>query len=377
MSEYQYLGFRAIDGPVTEKNLKFMRQQSTRAEITPWSFDNEYSYGDFHGDAEAMLRRGYDFHLHYANFGTRTLKIRLPHGLPDAGAAQAYWLDDGLYFVKDKQGPGGIVCVEPSFEPGQLEDLWDPDDFLNRLLPLRAEIQDGDLRPLYLAHLAVAGDMNHDADGEKDAPVPAGMSKLTAAQAAMAEFYGMDRALLAAAAKDSPRLPESRDAVAPYETWLQHQPEAKKTAWIARLMAHPDAALRREIRTEFQKDQEVSSWPTIAVDRTIADLHTAAEAVARDTSRKESEKAARQRAKKIAAMAANPAPTLRETERLVGQRSGEAYSQIAMLLVDLREALAGSGQASLAEQQARKLRKDHPTLHLLTGELRKQGFLKK
>ena len=78
MSEFQYIGFRAIDGPVTEKNLAFMRRQSSRAEITPWSFDNEYHYGDFHGDAAAMLRRGYDFYLHYANFGTRTLMIRLP-----------------------------------------------------------------------------------------------------------------------------------------------------------------------------------------------------------------------------------------------------------------------------------------------------------
>ena len=46
MSEYQYVGFRAIDGPVSEKTLEFMRRQSTRAEITPWSFDNEYHYGE-------------------------------------------------------------------------------------------------------------------------------------------------------------------------------------------------------------------------------------------------------------------------------------------------------------------------------------------
>jgi len=46
MSEFQYVGFRAIDGPVSEKNLEFMRRQSSRAEITPWSFDNEYHYGE-------------------------------------------------------------------------------------------------------------------------------------------------------------------------------------------------------------------------------------------------------------------------------------------------------------------------------------------
>ena len=300
MSEFQYVGFRAIDGPVSEKNLAFMRRQSSRAEITPWSFDNEYHYGDFHGNATEMLRRGYDFHLHYANFGTRTLMIRLPHGLPDAKAAEPYWLDDGFYFSKDKQGPGGILCVEPAFEPDDLDELWDLDRFLDLLLPLRAEIQDGDLRPLYLAHLAAATDMNHDPDEEKDALVPAGMSKLTAAQRALAEFYGIDKPMLAAAAKGSPRLPERRNAEETYEAWLQRQPEATKTAWLARLMAAPDAALRREILAEFQKDEGAPSWPTVAVDRTIADLRRAAEGIAVETSRKETEKASRQRAKKIA-----------------------------------------------------------------------------
>ena len=35
MSEYQVIAFRAIDAPVSEKNLRFMERQSTRAEITP------------------------------------------------------------------------------------------------------------------------------------------------------------------------------------------------------------------------------------------------------------------------------------------------------------------------------------------------------
>ncbi|HTU21919.1 MAG TPA: hypothetical protein VMG10_28025 [Gemmataceae bacterium] len=41
---------------------------------------------------------------------------------------------------------------------------------------------------------------------------------------------------------------------------------------------------------------------------------------------------------------------------------------------DLREALAGTKQFGLAEQQARKLKKANPTLNLLTAELRRAGF---
>jgi hypothetical protein len=133
----------------------------------------------------------------------------------------------------------------------------------------------------------------------------------------------------------------------------------------------------REILAGFHKDQQTPSWPTAAVDRTISDLRRRAEAIQHETSRKNAEKAARQRARRLTTMAADPEKTLRETDRLVKQRSGEAYRQIAHLLADLREALADTNQASLADGQARKLRERNPTLRLLTGELRKKGFLKK
>src|SRR5579862_6012488 len=193
MSEYQRIAFRAIDGPVSEKNLAYMRQQSSRAEVTTWSFDNEYDYGDFHGNALEMLRRGYDLHVHYANFGIRKLLIRLPHGLPDVNAAEPYFVEDSLQFLKDKQGSGGTLSVDPNYEAGFLEDLWEFDALVERLIPLRAEILDGDLRPLYLAHLAVACDSYHDPEETKEAPVPAGLAKLTDAQRALAEFYGLSK----------------------------------------------------------------------------------------------------------------------------------------------------------------------------------------
>src|SRR6266516_3456691 len=125
MSEFQCVAFRATDGPVSDKNLEFMRKQSSRAEITPWAVENEYHFGDFRGNAVEMLRRGYDIHLHYANFGIRKLLIRVPHVLPDAESAKPYFVKDSLQFVKDKQGDGGSLCIEPAHEPGDLEELWE------------------------------------------------------------------------------------------------------------------------------------------------------------------------------------------------------------------------------------------------------------
>ena len=112
----------------------------------------------------------------------------------------------------------------------------------------------------------------------------------------------------------------------------------------------------------------------MALGRPIAELKATAEEIQRDSNRRKAEAGARQRAKKLAAMAADPSPTLRKTEQLVKQRSVDAYHQIATLLADLRAALAGSAHADLPEQQARQLKKDNPTLRMLVSELRRKGF---
>src|SRR5579871_3789348 len=223
MSEYQYIGFRAAEKPVGGKDLAYMQQQSSRAEITPWSFDNEYHYGDFRGDAHTMLRRGYDVHLHYANFGIRDLLIWLPLNLPDAPGASPYFAEDGLQFQKDKKGQGGILSISPYHEPGEQDELWDLNEILDRLVPLRAEIIEGDLRPLYLAHLAVMSDMNHDPEETTEGPVPAGLGKLTAPQQALVELYGLSDALIAAAAEGN-----SGQAV-------QKKPERQHASWLESL----------------------------------------------------------------------------------------------------------------------------------------------
>ena len=377
MSEYQYVGFRAAEKPVSDKNLAYMRQQSTRAEITPWSFDNEYHFGDFHGDAETMLRRGYDVFLHYANFGTRTLLIHVPHNLPNAPGARPYFAKDALQFLKDKQGQGGILSISPYYEPGELDELWDVNEILDQLVPLRAEILEGDLRPLYLAHLGTMIDNEHDPEETTEGPVPAGLGKLTAAQCALAKLYGLSNALIAAAAEGNSGKPGQGDSRAQQAEWLHSLPQATRDAWLLEWLTDAHSSARSDMLEEFRKSRPVASWPTVQCNRTIAELVATAEDIHTKAVRKAREKAAQQRAKRLADMAADPGPTLRETEQLVKKRSRDSYAKIATLLKDLREALAGTKQADLPEKQAQKLKTENPKLNVLTAELRRAGFVPK
>lgn len=90
MSEYQYYEFQAIDRPLTAKEMSTLRSYSTRARITPTSFVNDHSWGDFKGDEDAWMNEYFDAFLSIANWGTHVLKLRLPGRLLDVAIARAY-----------------------------------------------------------------------------------------------------------------------------------------------------------------------------------------------------------------------------------------------------------------------------------------------
>jgi len=142
-------------------------------------------------------------------------------------------------------------------------------------------------------------------------------------------------------------------------------------------MVGSEQAVRGRVLAQFTKDRPRPTRPVMDRRRTIAQLQSAAgdrRAKAEDHAAAE---AARERAKRLAEMVADPTLFLRETERLVARRSTHAYREIAQLLADLREALAGTRRSDLAERRARKLKREHPTLNHLTAALRREGFIPK
>jgi len=270
MSEYQYVDFVAVDGPVTDKNLEFMREQSTRAQITPWRFTNEYHYGDFHGDAAEMLRRGYDAHLHYANFGIRKLAFRLPGGLPcNKTVFRQYAVADSLTWQPDKRGAGGILTIYPEADAGTYEDLLDDETWLDHLLPLRQSLIEGDLRPLFLGWLACVY------DDAKLPPIPAGLKQLTPALKALAEFYELPGALLRAASADSPPAPELAERQALIQTWVAKQDQAALRKVVGELLAEDGLRARSEYLAQIAAQQKVT-WPTVNKVGTIEELRETA-----------------------------------------------------------------------------------------------------
>lgn len=90
MGAYQHFEFQAIDRPLSAEELQILRGYSSRARITSTGFVNEYSFGDFKGNADEWMRKHLDAFLHVAEWGTRILMMRLPTGLLAKAAFRPY-----------------------------------------------------------------------------------------------------------------------------------------------------------------------------------------------------------------------------------------------------------------------------------------------
>ena len=390
MSEYQYIEFRAVDKPLTDKQLEFAETQSTRAEISQWSFTNEYHYGDFHGNIHKLMRGGYDVHLHYANYGTRRVALRLPNGLPfDKRLWKQYCADkdESFSWHPDRKGPGGIIEWCPFHDAGSIEEEWEPQQYVADCIALRERLIQGDLRALYAIWLCtISGD---DGDWEGiEPPVPVGLSESAGIFGNLLWFYGVDPLTLVAASEGIPPLTDSAECgrATSVKTWISKTKVAQARELLERFLTEDPIGVKAELLAEIRDGRPSASWPHVPGTRSFQQLRSAADAL-RDKinaaeKKKEAQKAKRAaakaekvRKKRMKQMSENPQKWLVETENLVKARGRDNYHAAAEILADMREALGETEDDSITRKHAAHLCKKHPTLTQLKGAMRKQGLV--
>lgn len=382
MSEYQYVEFRAVDKPLDDAALEFMRRQSTRAEITRWSFVNEYHFGDFHGNAREMMRRGFDVHLHYANFGIRHLLFRLPWGLPVTGAQRrAYLTSDGLRWHADPRGRGGVLEIAPQLDAGSLNELWGLADWMEQLLPVRQALVDGDPRPLYAAWLGGAVGLDDDPAELSLPPLPAGLDPDHEAVAPLLEFYELSPDLLTAAALIAPAAAAGHQTAGrqhgpqQIRTWLRRQKKPQLVELCLELLSEDATPTRGKTLRAIHQSQPAAAWPLLADTRTLADLHDAAQAISQQREEREQRSAAAGRRRRLKNLARNPQRTLQKVAGLIALQAVDSYQEAAALLADLREALGADAGPVVVAQYVAGLRRKYPRKQHLLAALRRAGLL--
>jgi hypothetical protein len=352
MSEYQYYEFLAIERPLSNADVRWLRSISTRAQITATSFTNEYHWGDFKGDPRELMKRCFDAHVYTSNFGIRRFMLKVSKDALEPSAIKAYRGDCGVHFRAFSHGTVLDFAVEE--EPGE----WDDDDstaWMASLAPLRNDLLDGDRRSLYLAWLL---NVQFDALGPDayEPPVPPGLGALSAPCEALVDFLRVDRTLLALAAEQSPARVATEVSEGNWRVYLANLTATERDGLLLHLLTHDDPASRRNLRTRLRRERsDAGAQPGAAEPRetsggrTVAELSTewrrrlaiaqqrAAEAAARGQARL-AEEQAQARHKHLTQVAARAAATWDEVESLIQSRSPKSYDRAVALLVDLRDA---------------------------------------
>jgi hypothetical protein len=260
MSEYQYYEFQAIDRPLTRRQMSALRKLSTRAEITPTSFTNEYHWGDFRGNPRRMIEQYFDIFYYYANWGTHWFMFRLPKKLIDVKAVKQYAAEDFL----DIRTTGDFVVFDFRSEDESGEWYGDEDESgLPSLIPLRADLLHGDLRSLYLGWLAAVPNGGFEPD-VIEPPVPPGLHRLSASLKSLVEFLRIDAKLLKAAAKiDKTKPAPTKTSSNALARWIAKLPVAEKNKILLQLAVGDDPHLGTSLLHRFNASGRKSSGKNI------------------------------------------------------------------------------------------------------------------
>ena len=388
MSEYQYYEFLAIDHPLDADEQSKMRSLSTRARITATSFVNEYHWGDFRGDPTRLMERYYDAHLYVANWGTHRVMLRLPgDDLLDPDVVEDYCVGEQF----SARITNGFTVLDFTSEDDAGDFDHDAEALLSTIVGVRAELAAGDLRSLYIGWLAAYGGwerdeyaFDRDADDDLEPPVPPGLTTLTAAQQALADFLRLDEDLLAVAAQTSPPLKDVADDPGEVAAWVTRLPVATKNRLLALVIRGDVTRVRMEVMRRFREDTAPTARP-LAPRRTIADLLD-------DTARRRAERERRLadqhaeaearrasartlvRERRLDGLAGEEDTAWSRVDTMIATRKPADYDAAVTLLTDLQALAEREERHYTFTQRVTALRRTHARKPSLIERLNRAGF---
>jgi hypothetical protein len=380
MSEYQYYEFLAIDRPLTSGEQQALRGISSRARITANSFANHYEWGDLKASPLDMMKNWFDVHVYTGFWITRTLMIRLPRHLFDRDAAEPYLLE----WIFEIQEAGDYVVLTFTVEEMEIESDDDGSGWMGALAPLRAALMEGDYRCLYIAWLVDVQNETLD-DEDQEPPRPPGLSRLDGPLRAFADFIGIDRDLLdaAASAQDGPEPdPMTADAL---ERFIDGLTPSEKTAMLVRGIAGEASLVTGELRRRFRQALPATPGTSASRRRSVGELRHAARTLAAERSRREAERAAREherqereaaeaRARRIDALSRRGESAWREVESLIEERNGASYERATTLLQDLQALAERNGTTATFGKRIADVRIRHSRKGTFISRLNKAGL---
>jgi len=383
MSEHQTYEFLAIDHPLDRAAMDWLRSLSSRADISPNRFYNEYNYSDFRGSPIELMRRHFDVHLYLANFAAATFMVRVPLGVLAADQLMAFRTEDT--FSVERTPTHWILSWTLMHEDGDFDPFWEHESggWLGRLLPIRDELLRGDLRSLYIGWLqaVLIGEVGEDDPEPLSLP---GLGQLTPAQQALAELMQVDVDLLEAAATGSPELADEDDELADMGAWLDSLSVGQARPYLRCLLCGEAREAESRVRRDYfawRRENDLESTVPAAPRRRVADLQAEVEAArqrreAREQREREAAEARKQKARAahLALVFEDADANWERVERHTAPTSGRGYSDAARLIRDLADAHRQHDQEAAFTRRFQKFLEKYQRRRALLEKLRKAGL---
>ena len=258
MSEYQYYYFEAIDKPLTEQQQKELRKISTRAEITSRRFENEYEWGDLKAKPENLLKKYFDVHLYYANWGTRILMFKIPAKAVDFELLKQYDNGETVYVSKTESH----VIIDITAESDDPGDWWEDGEEIDQYIAFRDDLMAGDYRFLYIAWLAGCEELGRKRKAPP--PIPPGMKKLTGILKTFVDFMYLDEKRLKTALESASEGEPSEPTLKEIKQWVADLPDKDRQKVLVDLLQKKTAAqvVQRELKNRFLKERKPETSKT-------------------------------------------------------------------------------------------------------------------
>ena len=379
MSEYQYYEFRTADRPLSKQEMAALRAISSRAVITPTSFVNTYEWGNFKGDPDTFMRKYFDAFVYVANWGTHRYMMRVPRWALKETEVSAYCPGESASALETSD----FIVLD--FQSDQEVGDWEEGEgYMASLIPLRAELMNGDLRCLYLGWLLCAQSEELDEE-EMEPPVPPGLAKLSAPLQEFADFLRVEEDLIEVAAESSDALELAGPSEGELAAWIAAMPQEKKDALLLEAAKSESPHFRVELLRSFRQDRQPSegtSEQPVPPRRTVSQLLDAARAHAEERERRKAEREAAEKAKREREQVAARAKYLESLvgrERQIWEHVGaliqtkqpKNYDQAVNLLVDLRELAVKGGREGVFNSAVAQLRVLHSAKSSFLQRLKK------
>jgi hypothetical protein len=208
-------------------------------------------------------------------------------------------------------------------------------------------------------------------DTVEEPPVPPGLRQLSTGLQTFIERFELDEYLVAAAAEASGS-PDTIDEAQLRQAIGRLSPQAQ-TAWLLRLAQGREpqlsVAFQRELLKLLDRPQ-----PEQPARRTIGDLWTAAERIAKEVQAQHAAEAQARHLKKMVSLAAQEGQLWQEVIDLIEQKKGNAYDQAVAHLTDLRDLAQHRSEEATFQARLNTIYRDYRSLSALLRRLRKANL---